>query len=93
LQFNAQGSFVSTNKNKPKYGDVTNSISTNWLANGSALTVPDPGGTPKGEYIGTAVGCDCVSVNASGGAVTSQTVTVQVGNPIPACTPCPTPAP
>jgi hypothetical protein len=93
LQLNAQGTFVATNKNKPKYRDVTNSISTIWSANGTALTVPNPGATPQGEYIGTAAGCDCVSVTAGGGAVTSQTVTVEVGSPVPACTPCPTPAP
>lgn len=95
LQLNAQGTFVTGNKSKPKYQDITNHNSTDWLLYGAGLINPHPGATPYGEYITNGTGCACISVTAGGGAIASQKITVGIPDagscPSYCATPTPTP--
>jgi hypothetical protein len=83
IQFNAQGTYVAGNKKKPKFRDITNNASTSWLDQPANIVQYNS----NGQYQAVANGCACVQVSVAG--ILSQSVSVTVGTPSPACTPCP----
>lgn len=83
VQFNAQGTFVKGNAKKPKFRDITNGASTSWWDQPSGIVQYNS----NGQYQAVAPGCTCAQVSVAG--ILSQSVSVTVGTPSPACTPCP----
>lgn len=81
--FNAQGTFVSGSAKNPKFRDITNKSSTAWFDQPPNL-VQNLG---NGQFQGIAQGCTCIQVGVA--AIFSQSVSLTVGSPSPACTPCP----
>ncbi len=95
LLFNVQGQFSQTTKSKKFFNDVTGSCSLIWnVQPPGPLTSNTQCGNPvtvdSGEFLGTSVGCACVTAQI--GQLITNTVTVAVGQDNSACTNfCPTP--
>ena len=83
--FNAQGTFQTTSTKHPiSFADVTNDNSTSWFPSGDIFQIQN------GIYNAPSPnGCACVSVQAAG--LMGGPVLITIGNPSPACTPCPAP--
>ncbi|MGH8011809.1 MAG: hypothetical protein ACREQ4_04835 [Candidatus Binataceae bacterium] len=79
--FNAQGTFSVVNKKQLRYRDET--ASGLWFSTPPNIVAYQQ----NGLFQGITPGCACISVAAGG--FTSQNVSIQVGAPVPACTPCP----
>jgi hypothetical protein len=79
--FHAQGTFQRNNPKQATFRDVTNDASTEWFLQGDLTQVSN------GIYNApSANGCGCLAVKDGG--LTSETVQVTIGNPLPLCTPC-----
>jgi hypothetical protein len=84
--FNAQGEFQrgvgSDVKNRFVFRDVTNDNSSTWFFSGDLTQIQN------GIYNAPSPnGCACLDMIAGG--LSSQSVQITIGNPAPACTPCP----
>src|SRR2546428_14121903 len=83
MQLNAQGTFVRSNVKNPKkfiFRDITNAASSGWWDQPANIVKYNG----NGQYLAITPGCTCVQVTVAG--ILSQSVSVTVGTPCPACT-------
>jgi hypothetical protein len=81
-QFHAVGVFSDGS-----HQDITNSATTNWTTNNSAVIMPNT--SPPGSYF--AAGPGCAAANATSGSISGTSAAVVDVPPIPSA--CPTPGP
>jgi hypothetical protein len=87
IYLHAQGTFAKRGKGRKhlKFEDVSDDSTTVWSFSGLIQATPGVYIAPSSDE------CACVRATAASGKLSSQTVEITVGHPMPACTPtfCP----